>query len=109
MGQRVGLTRDGEHGRRWRDERKALVTPMIPLQVLLICMTRVHYSLSVTRGNKLRLLVSGSWFRQNPDCLPACSQDKYDWQGGGLESQKPLLSYGPCQFPTLGLIVQRAW
>eukprot|EP00775_Hariotina_reticulata_P013627 gene13627-13753_t len=36
-------------------------------------------------------------------------QDKFDWLAGGLDNEKPLLSYGPCQFPTLGLIVQRAW
>ena len=36
-------------------------------------------------------------------------QDKYDWAGGGVEMSRILLSYGPCQFPTLGIIVQRAW
>lgn len=37
-------------------------------------------------------------------------QDKFDWRGylqAGRDSM--LLSYGPCQFPTLGLIVQREW
>lgn len=35
-------------------------------------------------------------------------QTKFDWSVHGVDD-KPLLSYGPCQFPTLGLIVQRAW
>ena len=36
-------------------------------------------------------------------------QDGYDWAAGGMDDDRPLLSYGPCQFPALGLIVQRAW
>ena len=36
-------------------------------------------------------------------------QERFNWQEGGLHEERPLISYGPCQFPTLGLIVQRQW
>jgi DNA topoisomerase-3 len=37
-------------------------------------------------------------------------QDAFDFGEFNREDGKgPLISYGPCQFPTLGFIVQRAW
>ncbi|GAX84927.1 hypothetical protein CEUSTIGMA_g12348.t1 [Chlamydomonas eustigma] len=61
-------------------------------------------SLAVDARQEIDLRIGASFTRFQTLLL----QSKFDWQAAGMESQ-PLLSYGPCQFPTLGLIVQRAW
>lgn len=36
-------------------------------------------------------------------------QEKFNWEEHGILDERPIFSYGPCQFPTLGLLVQRQW
>eukprot|EP00884_Botryococcus_braunii_P013362 jgi/Botrbrau1/22026/Bobra.0024s0040.1 len=64
-------------------------------------------SLAVDARQELDLRIGASFTRLQTLLL----QSKFDWQDARLEGEgaRKLISYGPCQFPTLGLIVQRAW
>lgn len=62
-------------------------------------------SAAVDARQELDLRIGASFTRFQSLLL----QDAFDWRAAGLQAERPLISYGPCQFPTLGLIVQRAW
>lgn len=67
----------------------------------------VHEADAVDARQEIDLRIGASFTRLQTLIL----QRKFNWRdhpaAAGRES--PLLSYGPCQFPTLGLIVQREW
>lgn len=65
----------------------------------------LNEALAVDARQEIDLRIGASFTRFQTLLL----QTKFNWQGNGVADEKPLLSYGPCQFPTLGLIVQRAW
>ena len=56
------------------------------------------------RRQEIDLRIGASFTRMQTLLL----RDRFDWSSQqGLNAK--VISYGPCQFPTLGLIVQRAW
>eukprot|EP00798_Chlamydomonas_sp_ICE-L_P013708 gene13708-19601_t len=75
-------------------------------------------SLAVDARQEIDLRVGASFTRFQTLLLQAFAafnrfqtlllQTRFNWVAFGVK-EKPLISYGPCQFPTLGLIVQRAW
>ncbi len=62
-------------------------------------------SAAVDARQELDLRIGASFTRFQSLLL----QNEFDWLAAGMHAERPLISYGPCQFPTLGLIVQRAW
>ncbi|GMH33038.1 hypothetical protein BSKO_00872 [Bryopsis sp. KO-2023] len=63
-----------------------------------------NHAFAVDARQEIDLRVGASFTRFQTMLL----QSRFDW-GQGDNERGPLLSYGPCQFPTLGLIVQREW
>lgn len=59
-------------------------------------------ALAVDARQEIDLRIGASFTRFQTLLL----QKRFNWAQMGLGDQ-PILSYGPCQFPTLGLIVQR--
>jgi hypothetical protein len=85
-------------------------TSLTGLVAVLVCATGLT---PVPLSEDSSTLTESKQRHPNSACKTAhvhcCLQDKFDWAAGGVEAERLILSYGPCQFPTLGIIVQRAW
>ncbi|CAK0738823.1 hypothetical protein CVIRNUC_001098 [Coccomyxa viridis] len=89
-----------------RAKFSALVRRELERSVQTLGLPDENASRAVDARQEIDLRIGASFTRFQTMLL----QDKFDWRpGGDEEEQRKVISYGPCQFPTLGLIVQRQW
>ncbi|GAB4819974.1 hypothetical protein N2152v2_007020 [Parachlorella kessleri] len=98
--------REGENIAFERSVDAALVASDIHRAISRLVDPNEHEARAVDARQEIDLRIGSSFTRLQTLLL----QNKFNWSAwlpAGRESM--LLSYGPCQFPTLGLIVQREW
>ncbi|CAL8463456.1 g2990 [Coccomyxa elongata] len=88
-----------------RAKFSALVRRELERSVQNLVLPDENASKAVDARQEIDLRIGASFTRFQTLLL----QDKFNWEEHGIQNEKPVLSYGPCQFPTLGLIVQRQW
>ncbi|KAI7839931.1 hypothetical protein COHA_006325 [Chlorella ohadii] len=82
----------------------ALIYADVARAVNNLALPNEHEAKAVDARQEIDLRIGASFTRLQTLLL----QNKFDWSEYAQDG-RVMLSYGPCQFPTLGLIVQRAW
>ncbi|KAK9833803.1 hypothetical protein WJX74_006318 [Apatococcus lobatus] len=90
----------------WRARFSALIPRDLHTAITNLIPPNQHDANAVDARQEIDLRIGASFTRFQTMLL----QDRFDWSSLEIgDPEKPLISYGPCQFPTLGLVVQRAW